>query len=390
MERRQFLGALSSVPLATLATPAPAAVEVPPVPRVDRHALVLAGGANRGAYEAGVIGGLAARAGLRDGEPLGFDAICGTSIGAINGFFIATAQYTALRQLWRTVASEHIFTLKRRFRRILEPSAGVITRAYQGVALGLGLTSSVRGVLDRDRMVAFLGRIVDPAAPAHIPLYISATNLTRQRGATFVRPATTPAGLVLQRQNDDLIAAFAHGEVRAVSDAALASVLLASAALPTLIDPVTIVSDDGSSAEEYVDGGVTDNVPVEIARRCAAHLHVILVDPPQAPTDARYPAALQIGLGVFQTMQQRILEYQALLAIAESAIVPSALTQAARLYPLPIEPTVIRPSSPLPGAFGDFDTLADLDAAWQRGYDDGVAGWPPSDALTLATGLSIL
>jgi predicted acylesterase/phospholipase RssA len=380
--RRTFLGALATAPLAAGAG-APAGAQVDPSPRGERRALILAGGANRGAYEAGVIAGLVARAGLRDGEPLGFEAVCGTSIGAINGYFVATAQYAKLRAVWREIAGANVFALKRRYARILEQSSGVVTRAYQGIALGFGLTKNVTGVLDRGRIEAFLRAIVDPAAPTHIPLYIATTNLSRQAGQTFARRATTPAGAELQTQNDALIQAFLQRPLRAVGDDILVPVLLAGAALPMLIDPVEIPRADGSPGDLYVDGGVTDNVPIELARRCAAKLHVILVDPARLPGGERYGSAVEIGLGVFQTMQQRILAYQAVLAIAESSLEPTALTQAAGLVPLPIEPFIIRPASPLPGEFGDFTSLADLDAAWQRGYDDGAKGWPPFDASML-------
>ncbi len=381
---------MAAVPIASAARDeASAQPQEPPSARGERRALILAGGANRGAYEAGVIGGLAARDGLADGEPLGFEGVFGTSIGAINAFFVASAQYTKLRALWREVATAGIFRLKPRFARIAEPSAGVLTRAYQAVALGRGLTKNVTGVFDRDRIEAFLTRAVDPAVPMHLPLYVATTNLSRQIGQTFSRRATTPAGALLQDQNDALIAAFTRRTLRVVTDDILVRVLLGSAALPTLIDPVDIPQEDGT-VDAYVDGGVTDNVPIELARRCAAKLHVILVDPARDPERPRYASAIEIGLGVFQTMQQRILSYQALLAIAESAVTSTPLTEAAGILPLPVEPLLIRPASPLPGSVGDFNNLADLDAAWQRGYDDGVKGWPPFDRATLAGSISVI
>ena len=153
------------------------------------------------------------------------------------------------------------------------------------------------------------------------------------------------------------------------------------------MDPVRIPGPNGGPEGYYVDGGVGDNVPLEIGRRCAAQLHIVLVDEARTPSFHDYNSALQIGLGVFETMQQRILEYQALLAIAESAIVPTPLTDAAGLRPLPIDLTVIRPQSPLPGGFADFNNLADLDAMWLRGYNDGVGGWPPFDKNKLAEAL---
>ncbi len=395
--RRTFLGGLATasaaagltVPAGAQATAPEASAAPAGAPRGERRALILAGGANRGAYEAGVIGGLAARAGLTDGQPLGYEAICGTSIGAINGFFAATAQYTALRRLWREIAGANIFALKPRYAKVLVDSSGVVTRAYQGISLGFGVTKNVRGVLDRSRVDRFLAAAIDPTAPVHIPLYISTTNLTRRRGATFVRRATTPAGREIQQTNDALYNAFTHRALRPASDDIVVRVLTASAALPILLDPVQIPAADGGATEDYVDGGVTDNVPLDLARRLAAHLQIVLVDPVRSPADdAEYDSALEIGLGVFQTMQQRILEYQAILAIAESAVVSTPLTDLAGLVPLPIDPALIRPASALPGTFGDFNSLPDLDAMWERGYADGAQGFPVFDKTMLPPQLS--
>ncbi len=69
--------------------------------------------------------------------------------------------------------------------------------------------------------------------------------------------------------------------------------------------------------------------------------------------------------------------------MGERAIPPTALTTAAKLYPLPIEAYLIRPQSALPGTAIDFDDVAALDAVWQRGYDDGILGWPAFDATSL-------
>lgn len=383
--RAAFLGlASASVVASTAGTAIAAGAADAATPRGGRQALILAGGANRGAYEAGVIGGLVAAAGLRDGQPLPYQAVCGTSIGALNGFFVATAQYSALRKVWREIAGANIFALKPEYERIKEPSSGVMTRAYEAVSLGLGLTKNVTGILDRSRIERFLTKILDPAAPVHIPLYVSTTNLSLRKGETFVRRATTPAGIGVQRQNDALINAFLPQTVRAIADDELVRVLLASSSMPILIDPVRIAGPNGGPEAFYVDGGVSDNVPLEIGRRCAAQLHIVLVDEARTPSFQDYNSALQIGLGVFETMQQRILEYQALLAIAESAISPTPLTEAAGLRALPIEPTIIRPQSPLPGGFGDFNNLVDLDEMWLRGYNDGVGGWPAFDQHKLA------
>ena len=61
-------------------------------------ALVLSGGGAPGAYEAGVICGLA-RAGER------FELVCGTSIGALNGALYAQDDLAALERVWHTIVA---------------------------------------------------------------------------------------------------------------------------------------------------------------------------------------------------------------------------------------------------------------------------------------------
>src|ERR1700722_19684056 len=86
--------ALSSPPLGTAAATGPAQGRKP----FASHALVLSGGGARGAYQAGLACALAERSGVQDGQPLApYGLICGTSIGALNAWFIATGQYSALR-----------------------------------------------------------------------------------------------------------------------------------------------------------------------------------------------------------------------------------------------------------------------------------------------------
>lgn len=67
-------------------------------------ALVLTGGGARGAYEAGVVRGLADA-----GEA--FDLVCGTSIGAINAAFYAQDLLPELEQTWKSIASRSIIAL---------------------------------------------------------------------------------------------------------------------------------------------------------------------------------------------------------------------------------------------------------------------------------------
>ena len=128
---------------------------------------------------------------------------------------------------------------------------------------------------------------------------------------------------------------------------------------------------DPQRRDAYVDGGVTQNVPIDVALLCTDQLYVTLLSPPLSEADEIYDSALEIGLGMFTTMQERILAYQVRLAYL--------LGQTH----LPFTPYVIRPAHELPGHGGDFDNQAELEKMWQLGFADMARGWvsfvPPPD-----------
>lgn len=369
MKRKSFVG------LAALAAAMPA-VRLPALAdasaRTGRKALVLVGGANRGAYQAGAIQAMVEIQGLSDGQPLDFDMVCGTSIGALNGFMVATAQYRALMTIWRSViASRNVFRLKPQFDAVDDPTSGLIDRAVAAFRLSSGLVKNVRGVLDSQPVWDMFDQYASPAAPTYIPLYVSTTNITRQENQLFVRRATAGGGPAKQAANDALLGSHAES-VRNIDDALLDRALFASAAIPLLFDPVPIPRESNPEiSDDYVDGGVTQNVPIDIAILCAQRLNVILVEPQHAEVNETYDSALEVGLGMFATMQTRILAYQVRLAYALS-----------RTH-LPFSPYVIRPATELPGRASDFSNQVDLEKMWQLGYADMARGWvsfvPPED-----------
>jgi predicted acylesterase/phospholipase RssA len=98
IERRRFLLGLAA---AAFTPPLLGANNKSTSPPLLERALVLSGGGARGAYEAGIVGALAAADGVSDGMPLpGYGLVAGTSIGALNGWFVATGQYQRMRELW--------------------------------------------------------------------------------------------------------------------------------------------------------------------------------------------------------------------------------------------------------------------------------------------------
>ena len=69
-----------------------------------KNALVLSGGGFKGAFQIGALDYLR-EAGLINPN-LHFDVIAGISAGALNGSFIATQQYDALKTIWRRIEEE--------------------------------------------------------------------------------------------------------------------------------------------------------------------------------------------------------------------------------------------------------------------------------------------
>jgi len=348
--------------MAAVAVPPP--TTTPPLSlRAGRSALILIGGANRGAYQAGVIQAIVEEQGVSDGQALDFDMVSGTSIGALNAYLVATAQYSTLKEVWNSIiAKRDLFRLKHPYNMLQSPDAGVLNRMDAAFRLGTGLTSNVTGILDPDPVNAMLHDYVETSAAVHIPLYVSTTNLSAQELQVFVLKATTPDGIAKQNVNDQLLIDDPY--IRPTNEDIKQEVFFATAALPVLFEPILIPrADDPSKLEQYCDGGVTENLPFDAAHRCVDTLKVIAVDPPRPDLSVTYDNAVEVGLGIFATMQFRILEFQVRLAFA--------LAETS----LPFTPYLIRPMHSLPGKITNFNQQSYLTYMWQRGYVDGKAGW---------------
>ena len=339
--------------------------------------MVLTGGVNRGAYQAGVICGLAAREGLRDGQSLAYDVICGTSIGALNAYLTAAAQYTRLAQVWEDVASRPIFSLKSPYDKITRTSSGVLSRVSAAVRLALGSTKDVKGVVDSRHVVQLIHDYCNPTDPVAIPLCFGVTNLTKHRTELFLRKATTPIGLERQAYFDSKPPGSKQRPLREATDDILRSALFASAALPIVFEPVLIPRASGIGFDQYIDGGITDNVPIDVAQHVGAYVDIVAVDP-DTDADVDYPIgnALDVLLGVFGIMQDRTTLLATRLAYSEGLAIRPGVSPAAYNYE-GYELTIsrIRPAEALPGKLGDFADLASLKGMFRIGQADGMNGW---------------
>lgn len=216
-------------------------------------ALVLSGGGARGAYEVGVLSYLYGElTRQRGGVVPRVDVICGTSVGAINGCYLAAhmadpvAGMKRLVDLWTSIAFEQVlrFDLRQLAR---------LPRVLSG-------GSEATGLFDVQPMIDLVTREISWKMVARSlkrgllrGLSVSATEIATGRTTLFMDTAPDvplPVGLgarvVVQRE----IVGPQHA--------------LASAAIPLVFPPVRI----GSTL--YCDGGLRQNTPIAPAIRLGA------------------------------------------------------------------------------------------------------------------------
>jgi predicted acylesterase/phospholipase RssA len=384
MERRNFLLALGAAGV----TPALIA-STPPDEGFEPlgGALVLSGGGALGAYEAGIVNALAAWRGIGDGAPLApYELVCGTSIGALNGWFVATGQYSKLRDLWYGASGQSIVRPKTQFAAVRDPESGLLNRAASAVSL-IGLTKDQKGLLQSEPVFDWIARHIDPNTPLVMPFVWATTNLTLQRPEYFyLRPPGKSTELPQRVERALKLSLGPHTIVREATPDLLHRAIFASAALPLAFDPVLIPDPEGV-VNAYCDGGVASNSPVGIAHAISRAADVVLLDPPFQP-DTDYKDALEIGYGVFGTMQRKILEVEMRNAYFQSmgkrAFARLTGTELARStggmqlvakYMQSITETdlrYIRPEKALPLSVIGFDDEVGIGQAYRIGWEDAV------------------
>lgn len=227
-----------------------------------RVALVLAGGAARGAYEVGVVQYVLEEVAASLGRDLSFDILCGTSVGALNACGFAAWAHEGKAAVAHMLHVWHSLTL------------GALVRTdVRSMLSAVGLRSSdvparEGGILDPKGIEAIVHesipfeRIDQNLADGHLDaLTVSTTHVQSGRTVVFVQ---TKSGKLPRWSADPTI------EPRAVK--IRAEHALASAAIPILFRSVRI---DG---EFHCDGGLRQNVPLSPARRLGADA-VLVINP---------------------------------------------------------------------------------------------------------------
>lgn len=309
-----------------------------------------------------------------------YGGVAGTSIGCLNGWFVATGQYSQMRALWMNVAGERVFRLKPQFEKIEESSAGVFDRLYQLFHLGLGLRKDVQGLCQTTPALDWVQKYVDPSRPTLVPFAWAVTNLTRQTPEYFYR---LPAG-VTKSTRDAVLAAFQSTlgpgtVVREAADDILHHALFASACLPVVFDPIELPAPDGSGMDQYCDGGVAANTPLAFARTVAHNVHVVLLNPPVRRE--AYGNALDIGWAAYDTMQRRIM-YAAIQSTYFETQIKRSVSRDPRAERLvsdiaDAQVAFLRPLEKLPVDTTTFDDGKRIARAYEMGMRDAQRGFKP-------------
>jgi NTE family protein len=225
-------------------------------------ALVLSGGGARGAYEVGVLRYLRERLTV----DTHFDIITGTSVGAINGAYIAAtcdrpkAQARALQRVWSQLTIDRVYdfgwTQLRSLPRVLFGKA--LPKIPHGGRVGGLVDSSALELLVRDQIP--WGRLTENLANGHLEAFsVTATEVATGISTVYVqsakrRPEPWPA----------------TGNEIVVHTGITAAHTLASAAIPVLFPAVKI------GDQFFVDGALRQNTPLRPALRLGAKRMLVI------------------------------------------------------------------------------------------------------------------
>jgi NTE family protein len=248
------------------------------------RALILSGGGARGAYEAGVAAALA--------ERLQFDIICGTSIGAVNGFLVAQGMAGQLEALWCEAAERNVAPFRPEVADVIRMwtelhamvQGSLRARLHDTIALLEGLPGlralprleGLLGFLDSTQMRALV-REHARREDLRGALLLAVTNLTNARANTF---AHFPSEF---RDPERAAAVLARDDIESITDENYVDAICASAALPAAFEPVTASCKNGRR-HTFVDGAFTNNTPIRPAVEAGAtEIIAISVDPLVSP-----------------------------------------------------------------------------------------------------------
>lgn len=234
--------------------------------------LILSGGGSRAAYQ---IGALQALVPNFQAHGIKLDIAAGSSIGAVNCIVLdgcfhlgLDVAVEAMARLWRERTFRNTFAghPSRAFLRTLQ----VATIRYSSpgpVATSLAIFDPTPLRNRIDGVIAEAGEAVQPDSPRLLAAAVMVT----------VEGQTRKPLLFVRSSRGDLPEDWFHGASFSVSyvPQLLASHGLASAALPSVLPPVELNAT--AQNVRLVDGGISDNIPVDPVVRLGAH-RTIMID----------------------------------------------------------------------------------------------------------------
>jgi NTE family protein len=239
-----------------------------------RVALVLAGGAARGAYEVGIVAHVLEEVAKTLGREVRFDILCGTSVGALNACALAAhadlpprERAERLVDVWTSLEIEKL--VKTDVTGVLKLGARILGRAVPAAEMparegGLIDPSGLEDLVERS--IPF-ERIDENLKNDYLEaLTVSTTHIGSGKTVVFV-----------QRKEPGLPHWSLDPTIEPRAHQISAKHALASAAIPILFRAVKI---DG---EFHCDGGLRQNVPLSPARRLGAD-GVLVINPRFLPT----------------------------------------------------------------------------------------------------------
>ena len=255
-----------------------------------RTALVLSGGGARGAYEVGIIRYLREELPQEVRKQVHFDVITGSSVGALNGCFLAATaddpdgQGRRLAELWQGVALEDLLEVK------FSGLMGALANVYKAVREG-GRESGegILGSMFRAGIVADIVRDKIPWSQIERNIQqgflhgvaVSAMEVVSGHTVTFVQ----------RHEGRDY--PMSEDPSREVIPTTLGpSHALASAAIPLLFPCVKL------NGSYYCDGGLRQNTPISPALRMGAN-RVFVISLRHARSREEVKAAHEAAVGVY-------------------------------------------------------------------------------------------
>lgn len=233
--------------------------------------LVVAGGAARGAWQAGVLRFIVTDLADKLGRIPWPAVVSGTSVGALNGVNVAARSresVLALSSMWRELTIDRVYRVS---------AADMLTAVYNSI-----WSAGPFALLDAKPMYSLVRR--------QFPEILLREAIAFGDTRAFIVSATeldTGANTLFVESHDPSLWLRPGPGVRVKRGAITAEHCLASAAIPLLFEPVSV----GGSL--HVDGMLRQNTPIRPVIQCGlGHVLVIGIDGPtehEAPTASVVP-----------------------------------------------------------------------------------------------------